>query len=37
MLCREVIDAYFASESKNINTFCGQRLEFKNAEIATKP
>jgi len=36
MLCRETVYASFVNEAKNINTMCGQCVEFQNAEITTK-
>lgn len=36
MLCTEAIYAYFVDEAKDINTVCGQSVEFQNAEISTK-
>jgi hypothetical protein len=36
MVCREAVYAYFADEAKNMDTMCGQSVEFQNAEITTK-
>lgn len=36
MLCREIIAFPFETHTKQINTFCGQNVEFLNANLVLR-